>query len=137
MTGVSNLKSQVSATGGFQDELAASQIRPIVDISGSRPSPSGPGPGRQKLMSVALVSGTMSLTCDFAVGETGFAVIVYREEDRWEADVLPTASSTRCSRPGDLSIFADLGLDEMELGVTWADLTSIAEDGSGCPHGFG
>jgi hypothetical protein len=34
----------------------------------------------------------------------------------------------------DLSIFADLGLDEMELGVTWADLTSIAEDGSGpCP----
>src|SRR5690348_3255698 len=25
------------------------------------------------------------------VGETDFAVIVYREEDRWEADVLPTA----------------------------------------------
>src|ERR1700747_1920854 len=25
------------------------------------------------------------------VGETDFAVIVYREEDRWEADFLPTA----------------------------------------------
>ena len=25
------------------------------------------------------------------VGETDFAVIVYREEDEWEADVLPTA----------------------------------------------
>ncbi len=25
------------------------------------------------------------------VGETDFAVIVYREEDQWEADVLPTA----------------------------------------------
>src|ERR1700756_588765 len=25
------------------------------------------------------------------VGESDFAVIVYREEDRWEADVLPTA----------------------------------------------
>jgi hypothetical protein len=32
---------------------------------------------------------------------------------------------------GDLSIFADLGLDEMELGVTWADLTTIAEHGTG------
>src|SRR5580692_12131637 len=25
------------------------------------------------------------------VGETDFAIIVYREEDQWEADVLPTA----------------------------------------------
>ena len=25
------------------------------------------------------------------VGETDFAVIVYREEDQWEADVLPTS----------------------------------------------
>jgi len=25
------------------------------------------------------------------VGESDFAVIVYREEDQWEADVLPTA----------------------------------------------
>jgi deoxycytidylate deaminase len=27
------------------------------------------------------------------VGETDFAIIVYREEDQWEADVLPTAST--------------------------------------------
>src|SRR5256886_9956102 len=27
------------------------------------------------------------------VGETDFAVIVYREEDRWEADVLPSAAT--------------------------------------------
>ncbi len=135
------------------------------------------------------------------VGETDFAVIVYREEDRWEADVLPTAVTAdlggllRALRrqpciggtigfagvgddffvavrvlgedvslflsdltaaadyplarqvlealdipvpsdddldqvlpAGDLSIFADLGLDEMELGAVAADLDLYPED---------
>jgi hypothetical protein len=42
------------------------------------------------------------------VVETDFEVIVYREEDQWEIDRRPA---------GDMSIFADLGLDEMELGA--------------------
>ncbi len=135
------------------------------------------------------------------VGETDFAVIVYREEDQWEADVLPTAVTAdlddfvqslrrQPSRggtigfagvgddfwvavrvigedvslflsdltaaadyplarqvlealdipvpeddeldqvlpAGDLSIFADLGLDEMELGAVSADLDLYPED---------
>src|SRR6185437_5618172 len=33
-------------------------------------------------------AGEMTVT---DVGETDFAIIVYREEDQWEADVLPTA----------------------------------------------
>jgi len=33
------------------------------------------------------------------VGETDFAVIVYREEDRWEADCLPAAVTAQLS-PG-------------------------------------
>jgi putative tRNA adenosine deaminase-associated protein len=135
------------------------------------------------------------------VGETDFAVIVYREEDQWEADVLPAAVTAdldalvRALRrqpsiggtigfagvgddffvavrvigehvslflsdltaavdyplarqvldaldiplpsddeldqvlpAGDLSIFADLGLDEMELGAVAADLDLYPED---------
>lgn len=135
------------------------------------------------------------------VGETDFAVIVYREEDQWEADVLPTAvtadldgfvqalrrqpsmggtigfagvddfffvavrvlgddvsmflsdltaavdyplarqvlEALDISVPsddeldqvlpaGDLSIFVDLGLDEMELGAVAADLDLYPED---------
>jgi len=128
------------------------------------------------------------------VGETDFAVIVYREEDQWEADVLPTgvtadldgflrALRRQPSRggtigfagvgddfwvairvvgeeeslflsdltaavvldaldipvpaddeldqvlpAGDMSIFADLGLDEMELGAISADLDLYPED---------
>jgi putative tRNA adenosine deaminase-associated protein len=135
------------------------------------------------------------------VGETDFAVIVYREEDQWEADVLPTAvtadlddfvqalrrqpsmggtigfagvgddfwvavrvlgqdvslflsdltaavdyplarqvlEALDISVPsgddldqvlpaGDLSIFVDLGLDEMELGAVSADLDLYPED---------
>src|SRR3984893_16043028 len=129
------------------------------------------------------------------VGETDFAIIVYREEDQWEADVLPTAVTAdldgfvqalrrqpsmggtigfagvgddfwvalrvigedvslflsdltaaadyplarqvlealaipvpsddeldQVLPAGDLSIFAELGLDEMELGAVGADL---------------
>jgi putative tRNA adenosine deaminase-associated protein len=135
------------------------------------------------------------------VGETDFAVIVYREEDLWEADVLPTSVTAdlddflRALRrqpsmggtigfagvgddfwvairvvgeeeslflsdltaaveyplarqvlealdipvpaddeldqvlpAGDMSIFADLGLDEMELGAVSADLDLYPED---------
>src|SRR5690242_11164897 len=135
------------------------------------------------------------------VGETDFAVIVYREEDQWEADVLPAevtadldgfllALRRQPSRggtigfagvgddfwvairvvgeeeslflsdltaaveyplarqvldaldipvpadddldqvlpAGDMSIFADLGLDEMELGAISADLDLYPED---------
>ena len=135
------------------------------------------------------------------VGETDFAVIVYREEDRWEADCLPAtvtadlddfvqalrrqpsmggtigfagvgddfwaavrvigedvslflsdltaAADYPLARQvlealgipvpsddeldqvlpaGDLSIFADLGLDEMELGAVAADLDLYPED---------
>src|ERR1700730_1871232 len=136
------------------------------------------------------------------VGETDFAVIVYREEDQWEADVLPSAVTAdlddfvqglrRQARiggtigfaavddfffvavrvlgdevamflsdltaaadytlarqvlealdipvpadgeeldqvlpAGDMSIFADLGLDEMELGAISADLDLYPED---------
>ena len=135
------------------------------------------------------------------VGETDFAIIVYREEDQWEADVLPTAVTAdldgfllalrrQPSRggtigfagvgddfwvairvvgeeeslflsdltaaveyplarqvldaldipvpaddeldqvlpAGDMSIFADLGLDEMELGAISADLDLYPED---------
>jgi putative tRNA adenosine deaminase-associated protein len=135
------------------------------------------------------------------VGETDFAVIVYREEDRWEADVLPAAVTAdldglvqalrrqpsiggtigfagvgddffvaimvfgeevslflsdltaavdyplahqvldaldipvpsddeldQVLPAGDLSIFADLGLDEMELGAISADLDLYPED---------
>src|SRR5580698_3791447 len=135
------------------------------------------------------------------VGETDFAIIVYREEEQWEADVLPTAvtadldSLVQALRrqpsiggtigfagvgddffvavrilgedvslflsdltaavdyplarqvldaldipvpsddeldqvlpAGDLSIFADLGLDEMELGAVAADLDLYPED---------
>jgi putative tRNA adenosine deaminase-associated protein len=135
------------------------------------------------------------------VGETDFAVIVYREEEQWEADVLPTAVTAdldgllRALRrqpsiggtigfagvgddffvavrilgedvslflsdltaavdyplarqvldaldipvpsddeldqvlpAGDLSIFAELGLDEMELGAISADLDLYPED---------
>jgi putative tRNA adenosine deaminase-associated protein len=135
------------------------------------------------------------------VGETDFAVIVYREEDRWEADALPVAVTAdldglvRALRgqpsiggtigfagvgddffvairvlgeevslflsdltaaveyplarqvlealdipvpsddeldqvlpAGDLSIFADLGLEEMELGALSADLDLYPED---------
>jgi len=135
------------------------------------------------------------------VGEIDFAIIVYREEEQWEADVLPTAVTAdldgllRALRrqpsiggtigfagvgddffvavrilgedvslflsdltaavdyplarqvldaldipvpsddeldqvlpAGDLSIFADLGLDEMELGAISADLDLYPED---------
>jgi putative tRNA adenosine deaminase-associated protein len=135
------------------------------------------------------------------VGETDFAVIVYREEDQWEADALPAAltadldglvqalrqqpsiggtigfagvgddfwlavrvigenvslflsdltaavdyplarqvlETLNISVPsdddldqvlpaGDLSIFADLGLEEMELGAIAADLDLYPED---------
>src|ERR1700688_3966318 len=135
------------------------------------------------------------------VGETDFAVIVYREEDQWEADVLPTAvtadldglvqalrqqpsmgGTIGCAGvgddfwlavriigedvsmflsdltaavdyplarqvlealdipvpsdeeldqglpAGDLSIFAALGLEEMELGAVAADLDLYPED---------
>jgi putative tRNA adenosine deaminase-associated protein len=135
------------------------------------------------------------------VGETDFAVIVYREEDQWEADVLPTAVTAdldgfiqalqrqpsmggtigfagvgddfwvavrvlgedvslflsdltaaadyplarqvldaldipvpsdddldQVLPAGNLSIFADLGLDEMELGAVAADLDLYPED---------
>jgi len=134
-------------------------------------------------------------------GETDFAVIVYREEDQWEADVLPAAVTAdldglvrallrqpsiggtigfagvgddffvairvvgedvslflsdltaavdyplarqvldaldipvpsddeldQVLPAGDLSIFADLGLDEMELGAISADLDLYPED---------
>jgi putative tRNA adenosine deaminase-associated protein len=135
------------------------------------------------------------------VGETDFAIIVYREEDRWEADVLPTSVTAdldgflqalrrqpsmagtigfagvgddfwvairivgdeesvflsdltaaveyplarhvlealdipvpaddeldQVLPAGDMSIFADLGLDEMELGAVSADLDLYPED---------
>jgi len=135
------------------------------------------------------------------VGESDFAVIVYREEDQWQADVLPTAVTAdldifiqalrrqpsmggtigfsgvgddfwvalrvlgeqvtlflsdltaavdyplarqmldtldipvpaddeldQVLPAGDLSIFADLGLDEMELGAVSADLDLYPED---------
>src|SRR5271169_1762268 len=135
------------------------------------------------------------------VGETDFAVIVYREEDQWEADVLPVAVTAdldgfvqalrrqpsiggtigfagvgddfwvairilgedvslflsdltaaadyplarqvlealdipvpaddeldQVLPAGDLSIFADLGLEEMELGAVAADLDLYPED---------
>ena len=135
------------------------------------------------------------------VGETDFAVIIYREEDQWEADALPTAVTAdldgfvqalrrqpsmggtigfagvgddfwvavrvigedvslflsdltaaadyplarqvlealdipvpsdddldQVLPAGDLSIFADLGLDEMELGAVSADLDLYPED---------
>jgi len=135
------------------------------------------------------------------VGETDFAVIVYREEDLWEADVLPTSVTAdlddflhalrrqpsmggtigfagvgddfwvairvvgeeeslflsdltaaveyplarqvlealdipvpaddeldQVLPAGDMSIFADLGLDEMELGAVSADLDLYPED---------
>jgi len=138
------------------------------------------------------------------VGETDFAVIVYREEDHWEADVLPTAVTAdleglvqallrqpsiggtigfagvgddffvavrvlgedvslflsdltaavdyplarqvlaaleipipaddeldQVLPAGDMSIFADLGLDEMELGAISADLDLYPEDAVG------
>ena len=53
------------------------------------------------------------------------------EEDRWETDVLPTASSTRCSRPGTCPSSRTSAWRRWNWGVTWADLTSIAEYGSG------
>jgi putative tRNA adenosine deaminase-associated protein len=135
------------------------------------------------------------------VGESDFAVIVYREEDQWEADVLPVTVTADLDAfvqalrrqpsmggtigfagvgddfwvalrvlgedvslflsdltaavdyplarqvlqaleipvpaddeldqvlpAGDLSIFADLGLDEMELGAVSADLDLYPED---------
>src|SRR5271170_640514 len=135
------------------------------------------------------------------MGETDFAVIVYREEDQWEADALPAALTAdldglvhalrqqpsmggtiglagvgddfwlavriigedvslflsdltaavdyplarqvlealdipvpsddeldQVLPAGDLSIFADLGLDEMELGAVAADLDLYPED---------
>ena len=135
------------------------------------------------------------------VGEIDFAIIVYREEEQWEADVLPTAVTAdmdgllqalrrqpsiggtigfagvgddffvavrilgdevslflsdltaavdyplarqvldaldipvpsddeldQVLPAGDLSIFADLGLDEMELGAISADLDLYPED---------
>jgi putative tRNA adenosine deaminase-associated protein len=130
------------------------------------------------------------------VGETDFAVIVYREEDQWEADALPAALTAdldglvaalrqqpsiggtigfagvgddfwlavrvigedvslflsdltaavdyplarqvletlgipvldQVLPAGDLSIFADLGLEEMELGAVAADLDLYPED---------
>jgi putative tRNA adenosine deaminase-associated protein len=136
------------------------------------------------------------------VGETDFAVIVYREEDQWEADALPSAVTAdledfvqalrrqpsmggtigfagvddfffvavrvlgddvsmflsdltaavdyplarqvlealdipvsaddeeldQVLPAGDMSIFADLGLDEMELGAISADLDLYPED---------
>jgi putative tRNA adenosine deaminase-associated protein len=135
------------------------------------------------------------------VGETDFAIIVYREEEQWEADGLPTAVTAdldglvqalrrqpsiggtigfagvgddffvavrilgedvslflsdltaavdyplarqvldaldipvpsdddldQVLPAGDLSIFADLGLDEMELGAVSADLDLYPED---------
>jgi putative tRNA adenosine deaminase-associated protein len=136
------------------------------------------------------------------VGETDFAVIVYREEDQWEADTLPSAVTAdlddfvqalrrqpsmggtigfagvddfffvavrvlgdevamflsdltaaadyplarqvlealdipvpaddeeldQVFPAGDMSIFADLGLDEMELGAISADLDLYPED---------
>ena len=135
------------------------------------------------------------------VGETDFAVIVYREEDQWEADTLPSAVTAdlddfvqalrrqpsmggtigfagvddfffvavrvlgdevamflsdltaaadyplarqvlealdipvpsddeldQVLPAGDLSIFADLGLEEMELGAVAADLDLYPED---------
>ena len=149
-------------------------------------------------MSRAEHAGEMTVT---DVGETDFAVIVYREEDQWEADVLPAAVTTdldglvrallrqpsiggtigfagvgddffvavrvlgedvslflsdltaavdyplarqvldaleipvpsgdeldQVLPAGDLSIFADLGLDEMELGAISADLDLYPED---------
>jgi putative tRNA adenosine deaminase-associated protein len=136
------------------------------------------------------------------VGDTDFAVIVYREEDQWEADALPAAVTTdldgfvqalrrqpsmggtigfagiddfffvavrvigedvslfmsdltaavdyplarqvlealdipvpadgdeldQVLPAGDMSIFADLGLDEMELGTISSDLDLYPED---------
>jgi putative tRNA adenosine deaminase-associated protein len=135
------------------------------------------------------------------VGETDFAVIVYREEDQWEADVLPTEVTAdldglvaalrrqpsisgtigfvgvgddffvavrilgedvalflsdltaavdyplarqvldaleipvpsdddldQVLPAGDMSIFADLGLDEMEIGAISSDLDLYPED---------
>jgi len=135
------------------------------------------------------------------VGETDFAIIVYREEEQWEADVLPTGVTAdldgllqalrrqpsiggtigfagvgddffvavrilgedvslflsdltaavdyplarqvldaldipvpsddeldQVLPAGDLSIFAELGLDEMELGAISADLDLYPED---------
>jgi len=135
------------------------------------------------------------------VGETDFAIIVYLEEDQWEADVLPTAVTAdldglvrallrqpsmggtigfagvgddffvavrvlgedvslflsdltaavdyplarqvlealqipvpaddeldQVLPAGDMSIFADLGLDEMEIGAISADLDLYPED---------
>ena len=135
------------------------------------------------------------------VGETDFAIIVYREEDQWEADVLPTAVTAdlegliqalrrqpsnagtigfagvgddffvavrilgeevsvflsdltaavdyplarqvldaldipvpaddeldQVLPAGDMSIFADLGLDEMEIGTISSDLDLYPED---------
>src|SRR5277367_2460226 len=143
-------------------------------------------------------AGDMTVT---DVGETDFAVIVYREEDRWEADCLPAAVTAdlddfvqalrrqpsmggtigfagvgddfwlavrvlgeevslflsdltaavdyplarqvlefldipipaddeldQVLPAGDLSIFADLGLEEMELGAVAADLDLYPED---------
>ena len=144
-------------------------------------------------------AGEMTVT---DVGETDFAVIVYREEDQWEADALPSAVTAdledfvqalrrqpsmggtigfagvddfffvavrvlgddvsmflsdltaavdyplarqvletldipvsaddeeldQVLPAGDMSIFADLGLDEMELGAISADLDLYPED---------
>jgi putative tRNA adenosine deaminase-associated protein len=147
-------------------------------------------------------AGEMAMPVDgAAVSETDFAVIVYREEDQWEADALPAAVTSDLDAlvhalrqqpssggtigfvgvgddfflvvrvfgedvslflsdltaavdyplarqvlealeipvpaddeldqvlpAGDMSIFADLGLDEMELGAMSADLDLYPED---------
>lgn len=195
---------------------AALQYAPTMKTVCDRISPPGrhraPDPGRAALIGdFAAGRGghlTAFLRAEHAgemtvadVGETDFAIIVYREEDQWEADVLPTSVTAdldgffRALRrqpsrggtigfagvgddfwvairvdgeeesvflsdltaaveyplarqvlealdipvpsdddldqvlpAGDMSIFADLGLDEMELGAVSADLDLYPED---------
>jgi putative tRNA adenosine deaminase-associated protein len=171
------------------------QNRPLTALIGDFAAATG---GHLAAFDRAEHAGEMTVA---DMGETDFAVIVYREEEQWEADVLPTAVTAdldgllRALRrqpsiggtigfagvgddffvavrvlgedvslflsdltaavdyplarqvldaldipvpsddeldqvlpAGDLSIFADIGLDEMELGAISADLDLYPED---------
>jgi putative tRNA adenosine deaminase-associated protein len=163
------------------------QNRPLTALIGDFAAATG---GHLAAFDRAEHAGEMTVA---DMGETDFAVIVYREEEQWEADVLPTAVTALRRQPsiggtigfagvgddffvavrvlgedvslflsdltaavdyplarqvldaldipvpsddeldqvlpaGDLSIFADIGLDEMELGAISADLDLYPED---------
>ena len=59
------------------------------------------------------------------------AVVVYREDATWEADLLPPALTEDLDQvlpAGDLSIFTDLGLDEMDLGMIAGNLDLFPDE---------